>query len=687
MWTSTITQIFFGLGLDSTAIEVVADLHEDEMTAWAEFYKEEPQNAKKCGYTDKEHKKYNNLKTASEKSVFYQKVNDEYINYKKSRHKITHYFKLKNEQPISSEIESNTQSKDLFREFMKKRPKKRQCRDQEEKQSQDQTTSQSMRGQLKSGLKNALSESSNFLAPGGYPMTGWEKVHWISLTLFTMPAVGFAPVMLIPIGWWTWFFSFGAVLAYLLVQVAARWYTIPAMKKAIHLNLNTHAMLQRFQETIMLRFAASLAFQVFILALFIYPSLAGNIDSSDLPGRFAGVNKTVDLYANGKIPMYVQFALPHWWYGWFPSVTFGLAGVLLALVDASGTFEAAKSTGKFNDKIATVMILWYLVILLGAFQLPNCIIPHNFKMLSYMDVLDGMHYRWSSLSTIFFMTLSGAQLVCGVVSLFLVKTIAKMTQDLKAGNKWHFFISHAQKYGADQCATLSAQLKQRGWAVWWDQNMDEIDTEAMQEGVQKSAVFLLFMTKSVFHRPYVRLEIEEALKLGKPILLVHEGDKRHGAFDFSSGEMKAVTKEGNKNNPFEFYFDDKVYQKKIENILSKNESIQWQRRIHLQEVVLHQVKQKFYQSLGAGEFFSALSKIIIKGDDAVKAAFEKADTNNNNDLDKEELKSMTEEFGLKLDEGQLESIFTSIDKDDSGGISFQEFKEWLDKLKNNKKVQ
>ena len=98
-----------------------------------------------------------------------------------------------------------------------------------------------------------------------------------------------------------------------------------------------------------------------------------------------------------------------------------------------------KMTGKFNNKIATVMILWYLVILFGAFQLPNCMIPHNFKMLSQMHVLDGMHYRWRSLSTMFFFSLSGGQLICGVFSLFLVKTIAKMTEDLKAGNEWHFF--------------------------------------------------------------------------------------------------------------------------------------------------------------------------------------------------------------------------------------------------------
>ena len=67
-------------------------------------------------------------------------------------------------------------------------------------------------------------------------------------------------------------------------------------------------------------------------------------------------------------------------------------------------------------------------------------------------------------------------------------------------------------------------------SVWYDNNMDELNVQGMKSGVQKSAVFLLFMTDGIFHRPYVRLEIEEALKLGKPILVVHEIDGRHVSY-------------------------------------------------------------------------------------------------------------------------------------------------------------
>ena len=84
-----------------------------------------------------------------------------------------------------------------------------------------------------------------------------------------------------------------------------------------------------------------------------------------------------------------------------------------------------------------------------------------------------------------------------------------------------------------------------------------------QDGVAKSDVFVLFLTKGVFTRPYVQLEVSEALRLksgfvlnmaltftlfspmlfhllcvfvlfcSKPFILIHEADERHGKFDFN----------------------------------------------------------------------------------------------------------------------------------------------------------
>jgi hypothetical protein len=50
----------------------------------------------------------------------------------------------------------------------------------------------------------------------------------------------------------------------------------------------------------------------------------------------------------------------------------------------------------------------------------------------------------------------------------------------------------------------------------------------------RAQVFVLFMTQGIFQRPFVRLEIEEALAHGKPVICLHETDERHGRFDFDA---------------------------------------------------------------------------------------------------------------------------------------------------------
>ena len=70
--------------------------------------------------------------------------------------------------------------------------------------------------------------------------------------------------------------------------------------------------------------------------------------------------------------------------------------------------------------------------------------------------------------------------------------------------------------------------------AWLDVLVSDKSEDGMREGV--SAVFLLFLTRDVFYkdddckipRHYVLLEVEEALKHDKPMVLVHEHDPRHG---------------------------------------------------------------------------------------------------------------------------------------------------------------
>merc|ERR1712150_466662 len=101
------------------------------------------------------------------------------------------------------------------------------------------------------------------------------------------------------------------------------------------------------------------------------------------------------------------------------------------------------------------------------------------------------------------------------------------------GCKYHAFISHKQANAGDQAKSMFLELKHRGLSVWYDMEADDLTEMGMAEGVRQSAVFILFLSAGVFERPFVKFEIETAIKLGKPIKLVHEEDERHGRFEFS----------------------------------------------------------------------------------------------------------------------------------------------------------
>jgi len=60
----------------------------------------------------------------------------------------------------------------------------------------------------------------------------------------------------------------------------------------------------------------------------------------------------------------------------------------------------------------------------------------------------------------------------------------------------------------------------------------------MMSGVQGSEVFFLFLSEGVMERYFVQLEIRQAFREGKYIMLMHEADERRGKVDFAA-EMGA----------------------------------------------------------------------------------------------------------------------------------------------------
>ena len=81
-----------------------------------------------------------------------------------------------------------------------------------------------------------------------------------------------------------------------------------------------------------------------------------------------------------------------------------------------------------------------------------------------------------------------------IVEKMVGPTCRSSTSPLNAPGYWDIFLSHAQAAAGDQVKTLYFLLKERGYRVWYDNEMSNRSTAAMEEGVRHSANFLLFLS-------------------------------------------------------------------------------------------------------------------------------------------------------------------------------------------------
>jgi hypothetical protein len=61
----------------------------------------------------------------------------------------------------------------------------------------------------------------------------------------------------------------------------------------------------------------------------------------------------------------------------------------------------------------------------------------------------------------------------------------------------------------------------------------------MKDGVKQSCFFILFLSAEVMGREFVHLEVREAIRLKKRLLLLHEADPRFNAVDFGKERSEA----------------------------------------------------------------------------------------------------------------------------------------------------
>jgi hypothetical protein len=141
----------------------------------------------------------------------------------------------------------------------------------------------------------------------------------------------------------------------------------------------------------------------------------------------------------------------------------------------------------------------------------------------------------------------------------------------------HYFLSHVQRTGGDQANVLYYELQRRGKSCWYDQRASDVTLSGMRAGIENSDVFLLFLSKGVFTRPFVRLEIRHALRCGKPVLQLHETQPPN-AFDFSDDAAL-------QNVPVRFV-------PLARHLLRECESIGWERRGFKLDAVVAELERR-----------------------------------------------------------------------------------------------
>jgi len=101
---------------------------------------------------------------------------------------------------------------------------------------------------------------------------------------------------------------------------------------------------------------------------------------------------------------------------------------------------------------------------------------------------------------------------------------------LPASFKYHLFISYCQETAMDQVGSLYKSLEIKQFRVWFDQMADQITEAEMVKGVEASRCLLVFLSKGVLTRPFCILEIRKARSMKRPILFIHEEDRRTKGF-------------------------------------------------------------------------------------------------------------------------------------------------------------
>eukprot|EP00808_Paulinella_micropora_P017921 g29714.t1 len=95
----------------------------------------------------------------------------------------------------------------------------------------------------------------------------------------------------------------------------------------------------------------------------------------------------------------------------------------------------------------------------------------------------------------------------------------QLSKNMRVEARYVAFLSHAQAQAGDLVRTIYLELDRK---CWYDKEQVERTLVGMVKGIAMSEVFLIYVSKAYFTRPYCRFELQVARLLEKPIVVVRE---------------------------------------------------------------------------------------------------------------------------------------------------------------------
>jgi hypothetical protein len=168
--------------------------------------------------------------------------------------------------------------------------------------------------------------------------------------------------------------------------------------------------------------------------------------------------------------------------------------------------------------------------------------------------------------------------------------------------QYHLFLSHAQKYGADQVAVIKYRLERVVQGAQFFLDVDtlrgtsqagEISLKNLPGIVKNSQALLIFLTDECFTQ-WVKNEIETAVTASTGIIPVLETDSRHGGV--SIADMKNQC-------PAE-----------LSPVLFKEPPIKWVRDSHVKNISLKKIAQRLLVIMEPAQYRSDPPPLTITGE-------------------------------------------------------------------------